>query len=98
MMRESPARPNEITAHAQARPQPRASRFVDGPLRNGALSLDAGNNAVKTRFDDDAADDHLAQGGVQRLKVEDEVQLADILEQLVQSLDIYLDEVQQGQG
>lgn len=93
-----PTRPYEIPTHTQARTQPRTPSFVDWSLGDGALGSDAGDDAIHAGLDDDAADDHLAQGGVQGLEVEDEVQLADVLEQLVQRLDVHLDQVQQGQG
>ncbi|OAQ97517.1 hypothetical protein LLEC1_01948 [Akanthomyces lecanii] len=38
-----------------------------------------------------------SQGGVQRLKVEDEVELADVLKELVERLDVDLDQVDQGE-
>ena len=41
------------------------------------------------------ADHHLSQGRVQRFEVEDQVQLAHVLEEAVQSLYEHLDEVQE---
>ncbi|KAJ8112807.1 hypothetical protein OPT61_g4912 [Boeremia exigua] len=71
--------------------------LVDGPLGHAALALDPLNNPIKLCLDHYPPDNHLAQGGVQRLEVEDEVELAHVLEQAVQSLDEDLDQVEQGQ-
>lgn len=89
--------PDKVPAHTEASAQPRAPRLVDRPLRHGALCLDPRDDPVEVRLYHHAADDHLGQGGVQALKVEDEVQLAHVLEQLVQRLDVHLDQVDQGQ-
>lgn len=95
----SPPGPREIRAHAQPGAYAAdAPPLVDGPLGDGALRLDAGDDLVEVRLDDDAADDHLRQGGVQRLEVEDEVELADVLEHGVEGLDVDLYQVDEGEG
>jgi hypothetical protein len=48
-------------------------------------------------LDHNTANNHLAQRRMQGLEIEDQIQLADILKQAVQGLDIDLDEVDQGQ-
>lgn len=85
-----------MSSHAQPGAQSRASRLVDRSLCDGALCSHAGHYAVQVRLDDDAAYDHLAQGRVEGLEVEDQIELADVLEQLVQRLDVHLDQVEQG--
>lgn len=94
----SSPRPDKVPAHTKASAQPRAPRFVDRPLRYGTLGLDARDDPIEVRLYHYTADDHLGQRGVQALEVEDEVQLAHVLEQLVQRLDVHLDEVDQGEG
>lgn len=89
--------PDKVPAHTKASAQPRAPRLVDRPLRHCTLGLDPRDDPVEVRLYHHAADDHLGQGGVQALKVEDEVQLAHVLEQLVQRLDVHLDQVDQGE-
>lgn len=54
--------------------------LVDRPLRDPPLTLDPFHHAVQLRLDDHAAHNHLAQGRVQRLEVEDEIELAHVLE------------------
>lgn len=89
--------PDKVPAHTEACAQSRAPRLVDRPLRHRTLGLDPRDYPVEVRLYHHAADDHLGQGGVQALEVEDEVQLAHVLEQLVQSLDVHLDQVDQGE-
>jgi hypothetical protein len=90
--------PDKVAAHTEASAQSRAPRLVDRPLGHGTLGPDPRHDPVEVRLYDHATDNHLGQGGVQALKVEDEVQLAHVLEQLVQRLDVDLDEVDQGEG
>lgn len=75
----------------------RSAHVVTRALRDSALGPDALDDAIEARLDDDAADYHFAERGVQRLVVEDEVQLADVFEQAVERLDEDLDQVEQRQ-
>lgn len=65
------------------------------------MCLDARNYSVQARLNDHAAYYHLGQSRVQRLKVEDEVQLAHVFKEAIQRLDIDLyqvDERERGLG
>lgn len=62
------------------------------------MRLNALDDSVELGLDDDAADDHLTQGGMQGLEVEDQIQLAHVLEQAVERLDEDLYQVEQGEG
>lgn len=55
------------------------------------------HSPLKTSLDDHTPDNHLAQHRVQRLEIENQVQLAHILKQPVQRLDKHLDQIQQRQ-
>lgn len=94
-----PAGPAKVAPERQARraqtPRP---RLVDRPLGDGALRAHAGDDALEVGLYNDAADDHLAESGVEGLKVEDEVELADVLKEAVEGLNVDLDEVEQSQG
>ena len=96
----SPPVPHKVAAHTKRRADTRrgaaAAAAVDRPLGNGALRSYARNNAVEICLDDDAANNHLCQGRVHRLKVEDEVELADVLKQTVERLDVDLNKVDKG--
>lgn len=89
--------PHKVPTHTEASAQPCAPRLVDGPLGHGALCPNSRDDPIKIRFYHHAANDHLRQGGVQALEVEDEVELAHVLEELVQRLDVHLDQVDQGE-
>lgn len=78
MLRLSSSRPCEVSP--QTRAKPRAPRFVDWPLRDCTLCLDARYYPVQVRLYDDATDNHFAKRYVQRLEVENEIQLAYVLE------------------
>ena len=91
----SSPRPDERSA--QSRTKPRRPCFVNRSLRDGTLGLDARYDAVHVCLDDHASHNHFAKRRVQGLEVEDQVQLAHILEQLVQRLDVDLDQVEQRQ-
>ena len=101
----SPAVPHKVAAHAERCSNTRgaaaiarqAVAAVDRPLGHGALRAHARHNAVEARLDDNAANDHLREGGVHGLKVEDEVELADVLKEAVERLDVDLDEVHEGE-
>ncbi len=71
--------------------------LVYRPLRHAALAAHAVDDALERRLDDDAADNHLGERRVQRLEVEDEVELAHVLEEPVERLDEHLDQVEQRQ-
>lgn len=101
----SPAVPHKVAAHAERCSNARgatavtrqAVAAVNRPLGHGALRAHARHDAVEARLDDDAANDHLSKGGVHGLKVEDEVELADVLKKTVKRLDVDLDEVHEGE-
>jgi len=90
--------PDKVPSHPQPSAQAATSAFVRRALRNGALGLDSGNDAICVCLDHYATDNHFSQGCMQRLVVEDEVQLADIFEESIKGLHIYLDQVDQGEG
>ncbi|POR38902.1 Frataxin-like protein, mitochondrial [Tolypocladium paradoxum] len=89
--------PGKVSTHAETRAQPRAPPFVDGALRNSPLRSYARDDAVQARLDHHSSYNHLRQRSVQRLEVEDEVQLAHVLEKLVQGLDVDLYQVDEGE-
>lgn len=90
--------PHKIPTHPlKPRPQPRTPPLIHRPLGHRALRPYARDNPIRARLNHHAADNHLAQRRVQCLKVEDEVELAHVLEQAVQRLDVHLDNVDQGQ-
>lgn len=97
--------PHKVAAHAERRGNPRAAAAVarqavaavDGPLGNSTLGAHAGHDAVEICFNDDAADNHFRQRRVHRLKVEDEVEFANVLEEAVERLDIDLDQIDEGE-
>lgn len=97
----SPTTPNQVarpSKRAQADSNPDATSLIDRPFRHLALTLDAVDYPLERRLDDDPTDDHLGQGSMQRFEVEDEIELAHVLEQAIQGLDEDLDQVQQRQG
>ena len=84
--------------HRPSKPCPATTAklpLVDRPFRNSPLTLHSLDHPIKLRLDHDAAHDHLAQRGMQRLEVEDEVKLAHVLEEPVESLHKDLDEVEE---
>lgn len=87
--------------HSIASPEPSKSHaafpFVHRSLRNRALCLDALYHFVQLCFNYNAAHNQLAEGGMKGLKIENEVQFANILEQAVEGLYIHLDQVEQGE-
>lgn len=97
--------PHKVAAHAERCANARAAATVarkvvaavDGPFSNSTLGSYAGHDAVEICFNDNTANNHFRQRCVHRLKVEDEVELADVLEQPVERLDINLDQVDQGE-
>lgn len=93
----SPPCPREVGAHTKTAGQSGGPAFVHRAFRNCSLRPDSRHYAVPIRLYDDAAYDHLRQRSVQRLEVEDEVQLAYILKQLIQSLDVDLYQIDQGE-
>ncbi|RDA93156.1 hypothetical protein CP533_3182, partial [Ophiocordyceps camponoti-saundersi (nom. inval.)] len=66
---ESQSNPGKVTSHAKTS----RAALVNGPFGHGTLSLDARDDAIHVRLDDDAADNHLRECSMQRLKVEDEI-------------------------
>jgi hypothetical protein len=52
---------------------------------------------VELCLDDDTADYHLSERGMQRFEVEDQVEFADILEKAVERLHKDLDEIEESQ-
>lgn len=62
------------------------------------MPLDALDHLLQLRLHHHAAHNHLRQASVQRLKVEDQIQLAHILKQPVQGLDVDLDQIDQREG
>lgn len=89
----SPPRPQPLPPPKRAKPPTTPL----GPLRHPPLRLDALHHPLQPRLDDHAAHNHLVERGVQRLKVEDQIQLAHVLEQAVEGLDEDLDQVEQGE-
>lgn len=77
--------------HAHSRPASPAHTPLLWPLRNLPRVAHSFDNLVEIRLDDAPADDHLLERCVQRLKVEDEVELADVLEEGVERLHKHLD-------
>lgn len=59
--------------------------------------LDASNNLLQASLYDYSADDHLAQDSMECFEAEDEIKLADVFEQPIESLDKDLYEVQKRQ-
>lgn len=74
----SSPRPDKRAAKACS--QPGTSSLVNRPLRDCALRLDSRDDLVQLRLNHDPAHDHLAECRVQGLEIEDQVQLANILE------------------
>jgi hypothetical protein len=62
------------------------------------LCFDSLDHLVELCFHDYSADYHLAKCRMQRLEVEDQVELAHIFEEAVESLYEDLDEVEEGEG
>lgn len=56
--------PDEVPTHSKASAEPRTSAFIDRPLGNGPLGLDAGDDPVQVGLDDDTPHYHLSQRGV----------------------------------
>lgn len=79
-------------------PQRTPSPLIDRPLRHPPLRPNPLDHPLQPRLHHDTPDNHLPQNSMQRLKIENHIQFADILKQTVQSLDEDLDEVEQGQG
>src|SRR6187551_2155399 len=83
----SPPMPHKIPTHPlKAPPQPPTPPPLHPPLGPPTLRPHPRDNPIRARLNHHAADNHLAQRRVQRLKVEDEVELAHVLKQAVQRL------------
>jgi hypothetical protein len=85
-----------LTTSSPPRPYARPTR-IHRPLRNLALRLDTLNNLLPARLNHNTTHNHLAQHRMQRLEIENQVQLAYILKQVIQTLDKDVDQVQQRQ-
>lgn len=101
--RTSSSTPNKISAHAQPSPQstsqPHAASptLVNRPLRHRSLRPHALHDLLHIRLNHHPSHNHLAQRRMQRLKVENQIQLADILKQPVQRFDVYLNQIDEGE-
>lgn len=72
-----------------------ASEFalVDGPLGNASLALDTVDDSIELRLYHDTSYNHFSQCCVECFEIEDEIQLAHVLEQAVKRLHEDLDEI-----
>ena len=94
-----PPPPKRPAQPAHGGPDPTATGLLRPrrPLRYPPLHPHALDDSLQRRLDDDPSNDDLGEGRVQRLEVEDEVELAHVLEHAVEGLDKDLDQVQQGE-
>lgn len=79
----SPPRPNPLPKPTNPTPQP-ARRNPSRPLDNPPLPPNALNNLLPPRLHNHAPNNHLPEGRVHRLKIEDQVELADVFEEPVE--------------
>ena len=94
-----PARPNKIPTHAEpGADTPGASSLINRAFGDGALGTDTRNNTIQIRLNNNTTNNHLAEGSMEGLEVEDKVELADVLEEFIEGLDVDLDEVEEGEG
>ena len=90
--------PDKVSAHAETCPQANSPPFVHRSLCNCALCPNPGDDAIHIRFYHHSTYYHLSKCSMESFEVEDEVQLADILKQLIERFHIYLNQVDQREG
>lgn len=84
------------TPPARSPPSPHARpTLIHRPLRDLPLRLHPLHNLLPPRLHHHTAYNHLSQDRMQRLKIEDQIQFAHILEKIIQALDEHVDQVQQ---
>ena len=81
-------------------PDPLSQRipaFVDRPFGYSSLRFNTFNDLFQASLHHHTSDDHLAKYGVQCFKIENQIQLANVLEKPVKRLDEDLDQIKQPQ-
>lgn len=89
--------PDKVAPEAHAGSQCTAAPLVNRPFGYCPLCSHTGDDAVHVRLHHHPAHYHLGKRRVQRLEVEDQVQLADIFEELIKRFNVDLDQVDERQ-
>ena len=87
--------PHPLPKPSNPKPHP---PLTHRPLRHLPLPLDARNDLLQPRLYNHAPYNHLPQDCMQCFKVENQIQLAHVLEEAIEGFDEDLDEVEEGEG
>ena len=88
----SPCPHAPISPSKSCKPHP-SFALIHRPLRHRPLTLDALNHLLQLCLHHHTSYNHLCKRRMQRLEIEDQVQLADILEKAIEGLYEDLDEI-----